>query len=309
MKPDITNKIYHDDEAAREHIEALLWPNGPFCPHCGSVAATKLEGKAHRSGLYQCNDCREQYTVTVKTVMERSKIPLCKWVLATHLMAASKKGISSKQMQRMMGVTYKSARFLTMRLREAMDDSATSGPLGGEGKIIESDETHVGGKKRNVHKGKAEPRKVPVHALVERGGRMRAKVVADVTAKTLRKNLREMADRKSELHTDEALAYHWMGKEEFASHKAVNHSQDEYYRREDGAGVQSAEAFFALLKRAIYGNFHSVSEAHLQRYVCEAQFKFNYRQALGYDDFQRAAIMLKSGKGKRLMYRPRLDQA
>lgn len=128
MKLDITNTIYNDDDAAREHLEALLWPNGPVCPHCGSFANTALEGKAHRTGVYQCNEpeCREQFSVTVKTVMERSKIRLCKWVLAAHLMAASKKGISSKQMQRMLGLTYKSARFLTMRLREAMDDKATA---------------------------------------------------------------------------------------------------------------------------------------------------------------------------------------
>ena len=174
MKLDITAKIYNDDDAARTHLEALLWPAGPFCPHCGSVNATKLEGKAHRKGLYQCNDCREQYSVTVNTVMERSKIRLCKWVLASHLMAASKKGISSKQMQRMLGITYKSAWFVTMRLREAMDDSATAGPIGGNRKIVESDETFVGGKKRNVHKGKPEPKKHAVHALVERGGHVRA---------------------------------------------------------------------------------------------------------------------------------------
>jgi hypothetical protein len=260
-----------------------------------------MEGKAHRPGLYQCNDCREQFSITVGTVLERSKIPLHKWVLASHLFAASKKGISSKQIQRMLGVTYKSAWFMTMRLREAATDPK-AGPLGGEGKVVESDETFVGGKKKNAHKGKPEPKKHAVHALVERGGKVRAQHVADVTAKTLRRNLKEMVDRKSELHTDEALAYHWMGKKLFAKHRTVNHSQEEYFK--DGAGVQSAEAFFAILKRGVFGTFHSVSEQHLQRYVTEFAFRWNNRSALGVEDFERAAELLKGAAGKRLTYRP-----
>jgi len=304
VKLDITNKIYNDEDAARAHLEEQLWPDGPFCPHCGSFAATKLEGKAHRKGLYQCNDCREQFSVTVGTVFERSKIGLHKWVLAAHLMGASKKGISSKQMQRMLGTTYKTAWFMTMRLREAMRDK-NAPSIGGEGKIIESDETFVGGKKKNVHKGKPEPKKHAVHALVERGGPIRAKHVADVTAKTLRQSIVTQASRKSALHTDESLTYYWLGKE-FADHKTVNHSQDEYFK--DGAGVQSAEAFFALLKRGVYGTFHSISEQHLQRYCDEFAFRWNHRQTLGVEDFERAAAMLKGARGKRLTYR-RPDEA
>src|SRR3984893_7062863 len=150
MKLDITNKIYNDEDAARAHLEEQLWPDGPVCPHCQSKNVTPLHGKAHRKGLYQCNenDCREQFSVTVGTVFERSKIPLHKWVLASHLMGASKKGISSKQVERMLGVTYKTAWFMTMRLREAMTDPA-AGPLGGRGKVVVSDETFVGGKKKN----------------------------------------------------------------------------------------------------------------------------------------------------------------
>src|SRR5262245_17179850 len=246
MKLDITDKIYNDEDAARAHLEKQLWPNGPVCPHCGSFNNTALHGKAHRKGLYQCNEpeCREQFSVTVGTVFERSKVPLHKWVLAAQLMGASKKGMSSKQIQRMLGVTYQTAWFMTMRLREAMRDKY-SAPIGGEGKVIESDEAFVGGKKKNVHKGKPEPKKHPVHALVERGGEIRAKHVADVTAKTLRRNLATMTSRKSELHTDEAMAYDYVGKE-FAKHRTVNHSQNEYFRHKDGAGVQSAESFFAI---------------------------------------------------------------
>jgi transposase-like protein len=307
MKLDITDKIYNDEDAARAHLEKQLWPDGPVCPHCGSFKATKLEGAAHRKGLYQCNEpeCREQFSVTVGTVFERSKIPLHKWVLAAQLMGSSKKGVSSKQIQRMLGVTYQTAWFMTMRLREAMKPDAKTGPLGGEGKVIESDETFVGGKKKNVHKGKPEPKKHAVHALVERGGQMRAKHVADVTAKTLRRSIVTQASRKSELHTDESLTYYWLGKE-FADHKTVNHSQDEYFK--DGAGVQSAEAFFAILKRGVYGTFHSVSEQHLQRYCDEFAFRWNTRSSLGIEDAERAALLLKGASGKRLTYR-RSDEA
>lgn len=303
MKADITAKIYNDDAAAREHIEALLWPAGPFCPHCGSFNATKLEGKAHRPGLFQCNDCRDQYSVTVGTVMERSKIRLCKWVLASHLMAASKKGISSKQMQRMLGLTYKSAWFVTMRLREMADDSATAGPIGGHGKIVESDESFVGGKKKNVHKGKPEPKKHAVHALVERGGQIRASHVPDVSAKTLRKAIAKHVAKGTVMNTDEAMAYHYMSKE-FAKHHTVNHSQDEYVSKDGLSHIQSAEAFFAILKRGVMGSFHSVSEQHLQRYINEFAFRWNTRSALGIEDFERAAILLKGAAGKRLTYRP-----
>ena len=306
MKLDITNKIYNDEDAARAHLEEQLWPNGPVCPHCGSFAATALHGQAHRKGLYQCNEpeCREQFSVTVGTVFERSKIGLHKWVLAAHLMGASKKGISSKQIERMLGVTYKTAWFMTMRLREAMIDKYAS-PIGGEGKIVEGDETFVGGKKKNVHKGKPEPKKHAVHALVERGGEVRAKHVPDVTAKTLREAIVTQAHRKSEIHTDESLTYYYLGKE-FERHRTVNHSKDEYFK--DGAGVQSAESFFALLKRGVFGNFHSISEQHLQRYCNEFAFRWNNRSALGVEDFERAALLLKGASGKRPTYR-RADEA
>jgi transposase-like protein len=303
MKLDITAKIYNDDDAAREHLEALLWPAGPFCPHCGSFNATKLEGKAHRAGVYQCNDCRDQYSVTVNTVMERSKIRLCKWVLASHLMAASKKGVSSKQMQRMLGITYKSAWFVTMRLREAMDGSAAAGPIGGKGKIVESDETFVGGKKKNVHKGKPEPKKHAVHALVERGGQVRASHVPDVSAKTLRKAIAKHVAKGTTMNTDEAMAYYHMSKE-FAAHGTVNHSQDEYVSKDGETHIQSAEAYFAIFKRGVMGTFHSISEQHLTRYLNEFSFRWNNRSALGVEDFDRAAILLKGAAGKRLTYRP-----
>jgi transposase-like protein len=309
MKFDIMNPIYNDPDAARVHLETQLWPDGPVCPHCGSYEAKALAGKAHRKGLYQCNGCREQFSVTVGTVFERSKIGLHKWVLATHLMSASKKGMSAKQIERMLGVTYKTAWFMMHRIREAMspDPVSKTGPIGGEGKIIESDETFVGGKKKNVHNGKPEPKKHPVVALVERGGQVRAKHVADVTAKTVRQVLVTNASRKSELHTDDALIYYWLGRE-FAKHRSVNHSAGEYVSKDDGAHSNTAESFFAILKRGIMGSFHSVSETHLQRYVDEFAFRWNHRASLDIDDFARANAILKGATGKRLTYR-RPDQA
>ena len=202
---DITNPIFHDEAKALEHLEASRWPTGPFCPHCGSLNVHRMAGKT-QAGYFLCNDCRDKFTARVGSVMERSHIPLHKWLLAMHLMAASKKGMSSKQLQRMLNVSYKSAWFLSMRIREAMRAEGV-GPLGGEGKVLESDETFVGGKKKNVHKGKSEPKKHAVHALVERGGQIRASHVADVSAKTLRTAIAKHVDRQSTMNTDDALAY------------------------------------------------------------------------------------------------------
>jgi transposase-like protein len=301
MKVDLTNPIFHDEDKAREHLESVRWPNGPFCPHCGETENfARLKGKSHRPGLFHCNSCEQAFTVTVGSVMERSRIPLTKWVLAYHLTAASKKGMSAKQLQRMLGLTYKSAWFLAMRIKEAMDTNPKAGPLGGAGKAVESDETFVGGKKKNVHKGKPEPKKHAVHALVEPGGYLKATHVPDVTAKTLRKVLEKHADPRSALHTDDSLANLSLGKD-FASHKAVNHSAGEYYK--GGAGTQSAESFFAILKRGVYGSFHSVSEQHLARYVSEFQFRWNARSSLGIEDAERARMIVRGGIGKRLTYR------
>jgi transposase-like protein len=297
---DITNPIFHDEAKALAHLEASRWPQGPFCPYCGSFNAHRMAGKT-QAGYFLCNDCRDKFTARVGSVMERSHIPVHKWLLAMHLMAASKKGMSSKHLQRMLGVSYKSAWFLSMRIREAMRADGND-PIGGEGEVIESDETFVGGKKKNVHRGKPEPKKHAVHALVERGGEVRAKHVADVTAKTLKKNLQELADRKSALHTDDSLANLSVGKD-FAEHRTVAHTLGEYVTKDGLAHTQTVESFFAILKRGVFGSFHSISEQHLQRYVDEFAFRWNARQSLGVDDFARAAKLLKAIEGKRLTYR------
>jgi len=302
---DITDPIFHDEEKAMARLEKSRWPDGVHCGYCGSTNVHRMAGRT-QAGYFMCNDCRQKFTARVGSVMERSHIPVHKWLLAMHLMAASKKGMSSKQLERMLDVSYKSAWFLSMRIREAMRDKYVS-PIGGGGKVVESDESFVGGKKKNVHKGKPEPKKHAVHALVERGGEARVKHVADVTAKTLRDAIVTQASRKSELHTDESLTYYWLGRE-FARHRTVNHSQDEYYRHQDGAGTQSAESFFAILKRGVYGTFHSISEQHLQRYCDEFAFRWNNRSSLGIEDTERAAEILRGIADKRLTYR-RPDEA
>lgn len=304
MSINLTNPIFHDEDAARAHLEKQRWPNGVVCPHCGSDAVTKLQGEKHRTGLFECRvrHCREQFTVTVGTVMESSHLPLTKWTLAIQLMASSKKGVSAKQIERTLGVSYRTAWFLMHRIREAMKIEDGAAPIGGEGKTVESDETFVGGKKKNVHRGKPEPKKHAVHALVERGGRVRARHVPDVSAKTLRKAIRKHVAKGSTMNTDEALAYYHM-KKEFDAHGAVNHSAGEYVSRDGKTHIQSAEAFFAILKRGIMGSFHLISEAHLQRYLDEFAFRWNHRQSLDIDDTMRAAAIVKAAEGKRLTYR------
>lgn len=301
---DPTDKMFHDEDAARAYFEAQRWPDGkPVCPHCGSGNTHRLEGESQRDGLIQCNACLLNFTVTVGTVMESSHLPLTKWALAFHKMAASKKGISAKQMQRELNLgSYRTAWFLCHRIREAMGLTDTAGPIGGEGKTVESDETFVGGKAKNAHKNKPIPKKHAVHALVERGGEVRAKHVPDVSAKTLRKSIAKHVARGTTMNTDEALAY-WYMRKEFAAHGAVNHSAGEYVSKDGKVHIQSAEAFFAILKRGVMGSFHSVSEQHLQRYVDEFAFRWNSRSALGVEDAERARRMVKCAVGKRLKYR------
>ena len=205
---DIQNPAFHDEDKAREALEAIRWPEGPYCPHCGNADPGKIakgHGKAHRPGLYYCAACNGQFTVTVGTVMERSKIPLSKWLFAMHLMGASKKGISALQLQRMLGVTYKTAWFLCHRIREATTPT-TRGPIGGQNRVVESDETVIGGKAKNRAYAKTEPKKHTVLALVDRDGHSYSFHIANVKAKTLRETIVKVADRKSHFVTDELLS-------------------------------------------------------------------------------------------------------
>jgi transposase-like protein len=298
MAADLQNPIFHDETKAREWLEARVWPNGCVCPHCGATEerTRRLEGKAHRAGLYQCNACREQFTATVGTVMERSKIPLPKWLMAVYLLSASKKGMSAHQLSRMLGVSYKSTWFMMHRIREAMrEPSFAAGPLGGADKVVEADETYVGGKAKN-RKNKVPP-KEPVVALVERDGNVRGYHVANVDSETLRPILVEQIEASSRLMTDESKVYTKVGKT-FASHETVNHSIEEYVRGD--AHTQTVENYFSLLKRGIVGVYHHVSAAHLKRYVGEFDFRYNTRKVT---DMERAALAAEGIKGKRMTYR------
>jgi transposase-like protein len=300
---DLTNPIYTDEDKAREHLERIQWPNGPICPHCGNAdpeRITKLKGKSTRPGVYKCKDCRQPFSVTVGSVMERSHIPLTKWLLAMHLMAASKKGMSAHQLHRMLDITYRSAWFMAHRIREAMNDTnPAKGPLGGENKVIEADETFVGGKAKNRAYAPP-PKERAVAALVERKGYVRSYHVANVTAETLRPIIVKVASRKSHLMTDESNVYTALGRE-FAGHSTVNHSANEYVR--DNVHTNTLEGYFSIFKRGIYGIYHHVSEAHLHRYLAEFDFRYNTRTALGVSDTERAERAIKGAVGKRLMYR------
>ena len=264
-----------------------------------------MEGKSLRPGVYNCKDCRKPFSVTVGTVMERSHIPLSKWVLATRLMASSKKGMSAHQLHRMLNTSYETAWFLFHRLREAAEDIDETGPLGGENKVVEADETYIGGKEANKHAWKRQGvgggpgGKMPVVSLVERDGRTKSFHVANVTAANLRPILVTHADRKSHLMTDDSRVYPPIGAE-FAGHSSVNHSAEEYVQLGGFAHTNTVESHFALLKRGVYGTFHNVSEAHLHRYLAEFDFRANTRDMT---DGERAAALLAGAKGKRLLYR------
>ncbi len=300
MLADFQNPIFHDATKAREWLEARVWPNGPFCPHCGEVERiTRLHGEAHRAGVIQCNNCREQFTVTVGTVCERSKIPLTKWVMAIYLLTASKKGVSTHQLHRMLGVSYKSTWFMMHRIREAMSEGKMPGGLGGQNKVVEADETYVGGKARN-RKNKVPP-KAAVLALIERNGSVRSFHVPHVSATTLRPIIVTQVHRASFLMTDQSLVYPKIG-DEFAGHGTVYHSAEEYVRAYFWH-TDTVENYFSIFKRGIMGTYHHVSETHLHRYSAEFDFRCNNRSALGIEDMQRAKKAAAGIAGKRLTYR------
>lgn len=293
---------FNDDNAAREHLESIRWPHGAICPHCGgaernSKIAENVE-KNIRPGLYFCGDCRQQFTVTVGTVFERSKVPLHKWVLATHLMCSSKKGISAHQLHRTLGVTYKTAWFMAHRIREAMNIEPEA-PLGGNGGPVEVDETYWGNNGKQAKGARGWAHKMKVVSLVERDGQKRSYHVANVNHKTVGPILRKQVAEKARLMSDETTVYNKVGKE-FASHEKVNHSAGEYSRGD--VTTNTVESSFAILKRGLYGTFHHVAEKHLQRYATEFDFRWNTRTKLGFTDADRTTVALKGIDGKRLTY-------
>jgi transposase-like protein len=302
----LTDPIFTDDEAARRHFEAIRWPDGPVCPHCGSVDKVyRLNGKSHRAGLIHCNNCDQAFTVTVGSVMERSHVPLNKWALAYRLMCSSKKGMSAHQLHRMLGVTYKTAWFMAHRIRESMRDIHPE-TLGGEGKTVEIDETFVGGLEKNKHRSKRQhvgtggAGKEAVFSLVERGGRVSSRHVPAVTAATLRPILTAQVHEATFVRTDEGATAKSLGRG-FKKHGMVNHSIGEYVRGE--THTNTIEGYFSIFKRGIYGVYHHVSQEHLKRYLTEFDFRYNERAALGVTDVERTAKAIKGAEGKRLTYR------
>jgi transposase-like protein len=309
MTVNLTDPIFNDEEAARRHFEALRWPDGPECPHCGVIGeATELKGKSTRAGVYKCRSCQKPFTAMIGTVYERSHIPLHKWLLATHLLCASKKGISAHQLWRMLGFgSYRTAWFMAHRIREGMREALPEGGLGGANKVAEIDETYVGGKEANKHrykranKGRGPVGKAPVVSLVERNGSVRSFHVANVTATTLRPIIVSHVNRASYLMTDDSSVYPVIGRE-FRGHGSVNHSAEEYVRAAFWH-TNTVENYFSIFKRGIVGVYHHVSEVHLHRYATEFDFRYNRRSALGVNDAERAEAAVKGIAGKRLTYR------
>lgn len=291
---------FNDEAAAYAFVEARLWPNGPICPKCGTVdRAGPLKGKSNRIGLYKCYACREPFTVKIGTIFEGSHIQLRDWLTAMHLICSSKKAISANQLHRTLGITLKSAWFLAHRIREAMKPAGDDvGPLGGQNKVVEVDDTYVGGKAAN-RKNRVPPKEIVI-ALVERDGKVRSRHVADVTSATLRDAMVKEIDKASHIMTDESPIYPKIGRE-FAGHGTVNHSAEEYVRAYFWH-TNTVEGYFSILKRGITGTYHHVSAAHLHRYLTEFDFRHNNRTKLGVDDVERTDRLIKGVVGKRLTY-------
>ncbi|HTU47138.1 MAG TPA: IS1595 family transposase [Bryobacteraceae bacterium] len=334
MEADILAPHFQDEDKAREFLEAKRWPDGTICPHCGVIGESfrlqaKDEGKTHvRKGVWKCNGCREQFSVTVGTVMEDSHIPLNKWLLAFHLLCASKKGMSAHQLHRMLGVTYKSAWFMAHRIRHAMTQEPLSSKLDG---VVEIDEAYIGGKRRRlnnpgggrqfgeqetqigkrVFRQKREPgaatRGIHPHAdkevvlsLVQRGGKVRSLHMERVTQDNLRPVLNEYLAEGAHVMTDSACVL--SVDDPTVKHDRVNHTAKEYVRYENGVCISTntVEGYFATLKRGIDGVYHHVGRQHLNRYLNEFDFRYNSRDV---SDVERATLALKGVDGKRLTYR------
>lgn len=293
---------FHNEEAAIAKLESIVWPNGPVCPHCGNADEKrlyKIKGKTARPGLRTCGDCRKQFTVKIGTLFESSHVPVHKWWQAVHLLCCSKKGISSHQLHRTLKVTYKTAWFMSHRIREAMR-SGSFAPMGGEGGIVEVDETFIG-RKKGVPKPKGGyPHKLAVLTLVDRNGEARSFHVDDTRAIKVVPIVKANIAREARLATDEAGVYLAVGRT-FAQHERLNHARDEWARGE--FHTNTVEGFFSIFKRGMRGVYQHCSEKHLHRYLAEFDFRYNNRSAKGVDDEPRADRAMSGIIGKRLMYR------
>jgi transposase-like protein len=296
---------FSDEQAAFDRLEVIVWPDGIVCPQCGTIgraaALTGVKDKLGREriGLKKCYSCRRQFTVRVGTVFERSHVPLHIWFQAAFLLCSSKKGISSNQLHRTLGVTLKTAWFMSHRLREAMAVFGME-PLGGPGRSVEADETYIGNKRPKARNARGYAHKHAVVSLVERGGKVRSHHVNDVNSGTLRPILKAQIDAASWLNTDESSVYRSIGKE-FRHHFTVEHGIGEYVR--GGAHTNTIEGFFSIFKRGMTGVYQHCSSRHLKRYLAEFDFRYNERAALGVNDPERMEAALMGILGKRLTYR------
>lgn len=306
----LSAKHFHDEAAAYKFVEARIWPNGPVCPHCGGVERiSKMQGKSTRIGTYKCYQCRKPFTVKIGTIFEASHVKMHLWLQAIFLMASSKKGISANQLHRTLGVTLKTAWFMSHRIREAMRDG-NLGPLGGNGELVEADETYFGQRadKRTtktsgepfIKKGRSGPaNKRAVLGLIERGGNVRTFHVASATKENVADLVSENIAVESVLVTDESRLYPAIGKS-FNAHWTVRHSAGEYVR--GGVHTNTIESYFSIFKRGMRGTYQHCAEKHLHRYLAEFDFRHNRRVALGVNDITRAGAILDGVVGKRLTY-------
>jgi transposase-like protein len=293
---------FQNDEAARAMLESILWPDGPVCPHCGVVNHAY---KTKRPGVFRCAEkaCRKDFSVTMKTVMERSHIALHKWLQAFHLMTSSKKGVSAHQLHRTLQITYEAAWFMAHRIREAMRFGGLS-PLGGGGKIVEADETYIG-RLAGVAKTRSAAHKNIVLTLVERGGSARSFHIDSTSIADIAPILRTNISREGKLMTDEARHYMEVGRD-FESHDAVNHGREEYVRyAADVITTNTVEGYYSIFKRGMKGVYQHCAEKHLHRYLSEFDFRYSNRIALGVNDGERRTLAIKGAAGKRLTYRGR----
>ena len=307
MVTNLTSPIFNDEDAARAHFESIRWADGRICPHCGTVGnSTLMQGKTTRPGLYKCKDCRKPFTATMGTIYERSHIPLHKWLLATHLMVSSKKGVSAHQLFRQLGFgSYKTAWFMAHRIREAMrSDDLT--PLGAGGGAVEADEAYIGRIKGKPTKRGA-GHKMKVLSLVDRNtGVVRSFTDAQLTAKQIFPIIHTNISREARLMTDESNLYSGIGLS-FASHETVMHGADEYVRGD--VFTNTVEGYFSIFKRGMRGIYQHCGEQHLHHYLAEFDFRYSNRIALGTDDTARATIALRGVVGKRLTYQQSYQRA
>jgi transposase-like protein len=304
MSSVLSDKHFHDEAAAYAWVEARVWPEGPICPHCGGVARiSKMQGKSTRIGTYKCYQCRKPFTVKVGTVFEASHVAMHLWLQAMFLLTSSKKGISSNQLHRTLGVTLKTAWFMSHRIREAMRVVGLS-PLGGEGATVEVDETYIGRVKGVPKPRGGSSHKNVVLTLVERGGAARSFHIESVSIADMKPIVEANVAKETAIMSDQGASYPVIAKD-YASHDVVNHAKEEYVRR-DGEKVISTntvEGYYSIFKRGMIGTYQHCDEKHLHRYLAEFDFRYSNRVKLGCNDVMRAERALKGIVGKRLTYR------